>query len=160
VNGFNIYLITNLLDDTRYVGKTIRSLETRWGAHLGAAKRGSKYHLHRALRKYGAEHFVIEPLILLNEDLTDEAGLNAAEVKMIRLLRVNCELYNICDGGEGASGRIPSIEHRRHLSEANKGQGQGQPWSAAHRAAYTPGQVRKHRGRPLSIGHRRKLSGS
>ena len=99
----NLYLITNTIDGTMYVGKTSRTVDVRWLEHLRSAKRGSS-HLHRAIRKHGANNFTVEPLILLEQDLekefTDENSLNDGEKLMIRLLRVNCRLYNLTDGGD------------------------------------------------------------
>lgn len=114
-----LYLVTNLIDGTMYVGKTIRPIEKRWMNHLSAARHGSSTHLHNAIRKYGAGAFVVDPLILSDEDFTDDQSLNDGERLMIRLLRVNCKLYNLTDGGEGLSN--PSKETRRKMSEANLG---------------------------------------
>src|ERR1039458_9338326 len=95
------------------------------------------------MRKYDVENFVIEPLVLLDEDFTDEASLSAGEMKMIRLLRINCELYNLTDGGDGLVN--PSIETRRKMSIA--AQGKKMSDEARHKMSTA------HRGQtPWSLG--------
>jgi len=109
----NLYLITNTSDGTMYVGKTTQTIAKRWSAHLAVARRGVNTHLYRALRKYGVENFTIDPLILIEDDFADEAQLNDGERLMIRLLRVNCRLYNETSGGDGLSN--PSQEVRKRF---------------------------------------------
>jgi group I intron endonuclease len=115
----NLYLVTNLLDGSLYVGKTSKEINIRWSKHLNAAEHGSPTHLHRAIRKYGVEAFTVEPLILLESDFTDDESLNDGERLMIRLLRVNCKLYNLTDGGDGVSN--PSAEIRKKIGDGKRG---------------------------------------
>lgn len=103
--AFNLYLVRNLVNGKMYCGKTTYTIERRWKQHKYDARRQVyNSHLHRAMRKYGPENFVIDPIIPVGEDIVDEQGLNAAEMLFIRLLRINCELMNLTDGGEGTSG--------------------------------------------------------
>src|SRR5712664_398748 len=111
----NLYLVTNTIDGTMYVGKTTKTIEQRWLKHLSDARRGAATHMHRAIRKYGVENFVIDPLVLTEPDFTDEQSLNDGERLMIRLLRINCRLYNLTDGGEGMSGFRHSENTRRRM---------------------------------------------
>jgi group I intron endonuclease len=53
-----IYLATNKITNQKYIGQTIRSLSERQSAHEYAAKKGSKYYFHRAIKKYGIENFI------------------------------------------------------------------------------------------------------
>ena len=57
-----IYAITNLITGKMYIGQTIQNLDIRFAQHKYAAKRGAKTVLARALRKYGEENFIIEPI--------------------------------------------------------------------------------------------------
>jgi len=116
----NLYLVRNVLDGTMYVGKTVHTIRQRWWKHLSLARTGSNLHLHRAIRKYGAENFVVDPLVI-DQDFTDDQSLNDGERLMIRLLRINCRLYNITDGGDGVSGHTHSEETRRKISEVQTG---------------------------------------
>jgi group I intron endonuclease len=140
-----LYLVTNILDGTMYVGKTAGTIKRRWQGHLTNARCGSTTHLHNAIRKYGAENFTIEPLTLLDQDFTDEQGLNEGERLMIRLLRVNCRLYNLTDGGEGVSGWTPSQETRRKISDANRGRKHSEEEKARMSAAPRPPRTAEHR---------------
>jgi group I intron endonuclease len=57
-----IYLITNKENNKVYVGKTERSIQTRWRAHIKAAKSGSPFRFHKAIRKHGVASFVVQEL--------------------------------------------------------------------------------------------------
>jgi hypothetical protein len=72
---FNLYLVRNLIDGSMYVGQTIRLVEKRWKQHLYQARKGVETHLHRAIRKYGAENFVVDPIVPIGDDFTDCCGL-------------------------------------------------------------------------------------
>lgn len=60
----NIYKISNDINDNLYIGQTVYSLQRRFNGHIYASI--TPYHqdcndpIHRAIRKYGAEHFKIE----------------------------------------------------------------------------------------------------
>jgi group I intron endonuclease len=56
IKSGKIYLITNLINNKKYVGITIRSLKDRWQEHL----RYSRNILQKAIKKYGKENFKIE----------------------------------------------------------------------------------------------------
>ena len=146
----HLYLVTNIIDGTMYVGKTARTIADRWNDHLSRVRRGSEFHLHRAIRKYGVENFTIEPLVLLESDFSDEVSLNDGERLMIRLLRKSSRLYNLTDGGEGASGWIPSDETRHKMREAHK----GKTFTGEHRRKIGDAQ----RGKQVSEQERQRLN--
>ena len=52
-----IYLATNRVNGKPYVGKTEKTLETRWKWHLNSARKGGPNLIHRALRTYGDDAF-------------------------------------------------------------------------------------------------------
>ena len=58
-----VYLITNDLNDNKYVGVTCQNITTRWTQHKLATK---EYHplskLYNAMRELGVEHFTIEEI--------------------------------------------------------------------------------------------------
>lgn len=84
-----IYIITNKLNGSRYIGKTSKTLEKRWYQHCKNAEYGTDTYLYRAMRKYGVENFTIEPLC---------EGLNEEEILMIAEHRPE---YNMTFGGDG-----------------------------------------------------------
>lgn len=92
-----IYKITNTVTGEIYVGKTTLTVEERLVRH----KRSSKYHdtlLYRAMRKYGTDVFIIEPL----EELIIDDNLNQREKDWI--VECNSKVpfgYNLTDGGDG-----------------------------------------------------------
>lgn len=120
-NSMQGYIITNLINGKRYVGKTTKTLARRWGNHLSYAKGGGQTYLAKAIRKYGAENFTIDPLSPARYDLTKESDLNEWECLMIRLIGTKVPNgYNLTDGGEsGFSGGHHSEDARRRIGEAS-----------------------------------------
>lgn len=97
-----IYCARNIKNDKKYIGKTVQTLEDRWGGHLDFAftDRGWNIYFCRAIRKYGANSFELSIL----ETIPDEE-LNVAERKWIAELRTSDHKigYNSTEGGEGFS---------------------------------------------------------
>lgn len=72
----SIYKITNDVNGKVYIGQTHGTVESRWKAHLNAAKHHSKRHgcpyLINAINYYGVEHFSVVEIEKCNdEDLND-----------------------------------------------------------------------------------------
>ena len=60
-----IYVITNLINQKQYVGKTSYSIEKRWKEHCYDSKKNdvNKHRpLYNAMQKYGIENFSISLL--------------------------------------------------------------------------------------------------
>lgn len=96
-----IYLVTNLINQMKYVGQTIRTLKQRKSSHLSSSKKGSTYYLHRAIRKYGAENFKWEVIY----NATSEEELNEKETFFIKEYNTNSQDgYNLTEGGRGIRG--------------------------------------------------------
>ena len=58
-----IYLITNILNERKYIGQShYIDPQKRWATHLRSSKNNSPYAVHSAIRKYGKENFKIERL--------------------------------------------------------------------------------------------------
>ena len=55
----NIYIITNLINNKKYVGKTIKTLQERLSNHFRTNNNKNMY-IHQAMMKYGKENFKIE----------------------------------------------------------------------------------------------------
>lgn len=52
-----IYCITNIINNKKYIGQTIRDLSIRKREHIGQSNNGSDLAIHQAIRKYGENNF-------------------------------------------------------------------------------------------------------
>lgn len=127
-----IYKITNNTNGKIYIGKTVMSLSYRWKRHLLCVKKRINRHLYDAINRYGENNFSIE---LIEECPNDSC--NERERFWIACYRSNNRLvgYNMTEGGDGGNlgvdainkmaakkrGRKLSEEHKRKISEGNKG---------------------------------------
>lgn len=93
-----IYKITNNINGKIYVGKTNRTIETRWKEHYKdfVAKRKQHLPLYRAFEKYGFENFEIEEIEQCSDTQVEER-----EKYWIEKLRSFREGYNATIGGDG-----------------------------------------------------------
>jgi group I intron endonuclease len=115
-----IYIITNLINQKRYIGMTSNKLSERWSLHKADARRNKPYYLHKAIRKYGSENFKIE--LLEETTVTSLKELGIIETNWIK--KLNPE-YNMTTGGEGHTG-MPMIGekngmfNRKHTEESKE----------------------------------------
>lgn len=93
-----IYLITNKINNKKYVGKTTQSIEKRWQEHISDSKREKCEirPLYRAIRKYGIENFTIKEIEKCNTD-----NLSEKEKYWIRYYNTYEDGYNATLGGDG-----------------------------------------------------------
>lgn len=90
-----------------YVGVTCKTLQRRRTQHESAAKHGSEFLFHKALRKYSPKW-----LVLL--ETPDRKEAYAAEQRYIRFFKCRREGYNSTEGGEGRTkGKLTSDERVR-----------------------------------------------
>lgn len=132
-----IYSITNNKNNKVYIGLTTQGNRTRFLHHLYEARSGSKFPIHRAIRKYGEESFEIKVLITLDQSQNPEE-LKRLEKFYIKEFKANNRKfgYNLTEGGDGtlgklhseetkdkirqkALGRITSFETKQRMSEAH-----------------------------------------
>lgn len=57
---YEVYKITNKLNNKIYIGITSQGAGVRYYKHLSDALHGSPFPIHNALRKYGKENFTLE----------------------------------------------------------------------------------------------------
>ena len=157
---FTIYLVTNQVNGKYYVGQTTTTIAARWRMHKCHARLLSRRlygHLPPAIRKHGAEAFLIETLAT-----TDSIEkLNDLEQLWILVLDAqNPRVGYNCDGG--GRNRLVSAETRAKMSAAFR----GRTVSAATRAKLSNRVVSAEtrakcgaffRGRPLTPEHRAKV---
>jgi group I intron endonuclease len=144
----SIYKITNKINQKFYIGKTIKKLKYRFNNHCyEALSRNSTTYLHRAIRKYGKENFIIEEIELCNSD-----DLNEREIFWISTLKPQ---YNLTAGGEGISGYKYTEEQRKKMSERRIGKyvGEKNPFYGRHHSEETKQQISEFRkGKRFSKG--------
>lgn len=93
-----IYKIINDINDKVYIGKTVRTIQDRWQQHIRNAfdKNKPDTHFHRAIKKYGVEHFTP---VQIGEYPNNE--LNKMEIYWIGKYNSFEEGYNSTLGGDG-----------------------------------------------------------
>ena len=116
MNYGTIYKITNTKTGKIYIGKTTKSLNDRLQGHINSADKGNNFKLSRAIRKYGKENFIIEPI-----DVADTRNeLNEKEIYYIKKYNSLEDGYNMTIGGEGGNTYIDkSDEEMKAISEKN-----------------------------------------
>lgn len=95
-----VYVITNKNNGKQYVGKTVRSVKTRWREHCRQYAQDNLTHipLYRAMKKYGVDSFDIE---VLHSGITDEEA-SELEIKEIKNRKTFTSIgYNATAGGDG-----------------------------------------------------------
>lgn len=108
-----LYLVTSPTGK-QYVGITTLTVNRRMSGHRTAARQGSPYPLHAAIRKHGFDAMQVE---VLNKSC-DLAELHALEVETIAKLNTEAPNgYNLTAGGEGTVGHIKSDAERQALSQ-------------------------------------------
>jgi group I intron endonuclease len=117
-----VYLIKNLVNGKCYVGQTVKSVKKRTKEHFRAARNGSGYAIHKAIRKYGEGAFSINLLVTCDASILDT--LERYFIKSYGTSIFSGSGYNMTLGGGATSGWSPSEETRRKISDANKGKPQ------------------------------------
>ena len=94
-----IYVITNIINNKKYIGKTlICSVENRFKQHIRDSRkeRYKNRPLYRAMNKYGLSNFTIETLDVCASDL-----LSNREQYWIQFYNTYKDGYNATLGGDG-----------------------------------------------------------
>lgn len=95
----NIYKITNIINGTVYIGKTVNSIKERWNEHIYSAVSRDKdgnCPLHCAIRKYGKENFLLELIEECEDSLSSDR-----EKYWIKYYDSYNGGYNATIGGDG-----------------------------------------------------------
>ena len=107
-----IYETTNLINGKTYIGQ--HEYKKLYDGYLGSGKI-----LKQAIKKYGKENFFIRYLFT---ELPNRHCANMAEKHCISLMRKHGKAeYNICDGGEGHSGKRPDMIGNQYAKGVNIG---------------------------------------
>ena len=115
-----IYLAINEVNGKKYIGKTSRPLARRWQLHKNAATRGEGSYFQDAIRKHGAEAFIVLPIWVAesNKEL-DEMEKHFITTLGTQEFTVG---YNCTAGGDGGATRSG---RRQTVAETNKRRKQG-----------------------------------
>jgi group I intron endonuclease len=112
-----IYKITNTINNKSYIGFTVKSAEHRLKIHIRSAQSGWNSILHKAIRKYGKENFIVE---VLEESDDEKFLLNEREQYYIEKYDTFNNGYNMTLGGEGSSGFKHKSETKKLISDQYK----------------------------------------
>lgn len=173
-----IYLLTNRVNNKKYIGQTTQMIEDRWKGHLGKAKNKPVLVIDFAIRKYGKENFTLK--LVRNcywrcSNKVSQESLNRWEDYYIKKLKtkINQWGYNVKDGGSHGKhsretknrigsksfgrkwfnlGKHLSLETRNKISESNLGKN----LSEETKRKISIGMS----GRVLTRNHRRMISKS
>ena len=121
-----IYKLTNKVNNKVYIGKTIRSLESRFKRHLIDAL-SLDTHFARAIRYYGNDAFEAVQI----DSATTEAELNLKEQYWIDYYKAIDTGYNTAMGGIGGNTYKGLTEEelskvKQKISTKNLGRSNGQ----------------------------------
>ncbi len=107
---YDIYLITNMIDNKRYVGITSKGYKNRFHHHCSQG-----HYLTSAIKKHGRDNFKLE--LLMQVDTKEIAA--ETEIKLIKELGTKVPNgYNFSDGGQTP---CHTLEVRQKISESKKG---------------------------------------
>lgn len=119
----HIYCVTCLLTGKLYFGQTVTPIGDRWVRHLSSSKKGSNHKFHRAIRKYGAENFIVEEVLTVSAPTKEilKKKLDYVEMRLIKRFNTKIDGYNSTDGGDkGTVGLKMSEEAKKKISEAKR----------------------------------------
>lgn len=102
-----IYLITNKINDKKYVGQTVTTVKNRVRQHFGNYKSKRKYAINFAIAKYGKDNFTVNEIEKVSTSTKEELQeiLNEKETFYIQKYHslASEHGYNIDKGGASCS---------------------------------------------------------
>jgi len=131
-----IYVIINQINGKFYFGKSF-NIKKRWNRHIFSARKGVNRKLYDSMNHHGYKNFSVHKIGKYESESKKELStiLNEREVYFISLTESIKFGYNMSSGGDGGflgdeavektakkmRGRKLSKEHRKKISEGNKG---------------------------------------
>ncbi len=111
---FVLYKLTSKTSGKSYIGYSKKTLNERWDEHQREARRSrKKYKIHYAIRKYGANDFLVEQI---DETITLHEALQK-EIELISKYNTFYDGYNMTLGGETPS---PGMKGKHHTTQSKK----------------------------------------
>lgn len=112
-----IYLVTNLVNDKKYIGQTTLTAQERWNTHISAAlNHYDDFYFHRAIVKYGIENFKLTIL-----EQCPDCELDTREqyyIEKYETFYIYNKGYNLTRGGSGTT----KVNSEKILQMWNEGQ--------------------------------------
>lgn len=136
---FEVYKITNKINNKIYIGITSQGAGVRFYKHLSDALHGSLFPIHNAIRKYGKDNFILEIIELCE----DSNALKEREKYWIAFYNSTDRSigYNMTEGGDGTFGRKHSEETKEKIRQKALGRKASeetkQKMSEAHKTNYS-----------------------
>lgn len=99
-----IYLITNLINNKKYIGQTIQTINRRYTQHLANAfKYNKNTHLYQAMRKHGKDNFKIEIIEIISRKSKEELSKDIFKLETEYILKFDTfkNGYNLTTGDKG-----------------------------------------------------------
>lgn len=114
---FRIYLATSRTSGKSYIGKTSRSIDARWQEHKRARK--SMLPFHKAIRKYGADDFVVKEIALVD----NKEEMDRLEKFWILELKTYIKDfgYNLSFGGDGGGHPTEDVIEKHRANSLKRG---------------------------------------
>ncbi len=127
---YTIYKITNLLNNKKYIGQTMRPVKQRWSEHV---RERDDSPIHRAIKKYGKDNFKFEIIETVETpQQADEREQYWIEYYKTAIPKYGNEYgYNLTLGGEGTL-RISDTQKQFVLSLWNQNKNITQISEIAH----------------------------
>jgi group I intron endonuclease len=115
MRSYDVYKITNKVNNKVYIGITSKGISARWKEHIYSAEHGCPFKLHNAIRKYGKENFSVELIDFCNswEELTKKEQHYISEYKSSQ----DEFGYNMTEGGDGTFGRCHTEETKEKIRQ-------------------------------------------
>lgn len=108
---YTIYLVTNTISGTKYVGFTGKTLSERIETHKQSYRAGVKSKLYNSVKKYGWEKFTFDTIY---QSKDGQHCLNVMEPVFIKEYNTFNDGYNLTLGGEGTVGYWTDDNRKRH----------------------------------------------
>ena len=162
-----IYKITNKVDGKFYYGSASKNFKIRWSDHINdlKAKRHGNRLMQDAWNKYGEGCFKFEII-----EIIERGNLTKKRFKKILLAKEQNYIdkyfdggsfcYNLCPNANNALGTKRTEESRRNISIGRAGKGLSNTNKLGKKESKAT-RLRKsiwHKGRPLSLEHRKSIS--
>lgn len=115
--GSGIYAIRNKENNKMYIGQSV-NMGKRIQYHKTMLRNGKHFNpkLQNAFNKHGESRFEVVSMLECTK-----GELNQKEIEFIDKFNTTEEGYNICEGGNGSTGRPMSVKTKAKISRANKG---------------------------------------